>query len=108
MHGDVGPDVSGRYGVDLANAGLSRTAAPARSRCSFQCAPAIHRWCFSGLLLLSACSGVEAACVTPASLTHSTIRIARYFDDAERDPQRDLLGIRGTGWFLSPTSIVTV
>jgi hypothetical protein len=36
------------------------------------------------------------------------VSIARYFDEAERSRQRDPLGIRGTAWFLSPTSIVTV
>jgi len=106
MDGDVGPGVSGRSGVDFAVPGPGLTAAPARNDRSFQRARAIHRWCFSGLFMLLACSHVEAACVAPDTLTHSTIRIARYFDDAERD--RDLLAIRGTGWFLSPTSIVTV
>src|SRR4029077_19263349 len=40
-------------------------------------------------------------------LAHSTVRIMRYFDDAERDERPDLVGVRGTGWFLSPTTIVT-
>lgn len=31
----------------------------------------------------------------------------RHFDDAERDAHPGLIGIRGTGWFLSPTTIVT-
>jgi hypothetical protein len=106
MDGDVGPGVSGRSGDAFAGSGPSFTAAPAQSGRSFQRACVLRRWCFSGLFLLLAFSRVDAACVEPASLTHSTIRIARYFDDSERD--RNLLGIRGTGWFLSPTSIVTV
>jgi Trypsin-like peptidase domain len=100
MDGDVRPDAAGRSGLDLVGAGS------ARGKGSFQRARAIHCWCLSGLLVLFASLPAEAACVSPSSLTHSTIRIARYFDDAERD--RDLLGIRGTGWFLSPTSIATV
>jgi len=31
----------------------------------------------------------------------------RHFDDTERAARPDLLGIRGTGWFLSPTSMAT-
>ena len=32
----------------------------------------------------------------------------RHFDDAERDAHPGRIGIRGTGWFLSSTTIVTV
>jgi hypothetical protein len=32
----------------------------------------------------------------------------RHFDDAERDRFPDLIGIQGSGWFLSPITIVTV
>src|SRR5215471_2612915 len=61
------------------------------------------------LLMLAVASGrVEAGCVDPVSLAHSTVSITRYFDDAERERQDGLLGVRGTGWFLSPTSIATV
>jgi S1-C subfamily serine protease len=49
----------------------------------------------------------HAGCVDPAQLAHSTVSILRYFDEAERDASSDLMGIRGTGWFLSPTTIVT-
>lgn len=31
----------------------------------------------------------------------------RHFDEGERDAHPGLIGIRGTGWFLSPTMIVT-
>jgi hypothetical protein len=34
--------------------------------------------------------------------------IMRHFDDKESETHPGLLGIRGTGWFLSPTSMVTV
>jgi hypothetical protein len=40
-------------------------------------------------------------------LAHSTVSIVRHFDDAERDARPNLIGIRGTGWFLSPMAIVT-
>jgi len=36
------------------------------------------------------------------------VSIMRHFDDAERQERPGVLGIRGTGWFLSPTSVVTV
>jgi hypothetical protein len=39
---------------------------------------------------------------------HSTVSIMRHFDDKEQEEQPGVLGIRGTGWFLSPTSMVTV
>ncbi|MGC1951144.1 MAG: hypothetical protein WA970_00880, partial [Gammaproteobacteria bacterium] len=55
-----------------------------------------------------ASSGVEAACVDPATLTHSTVSITRHFDDNEKDGPPGVVAIRGTGWFLSPTAIVTV
>jgi S1-C subfamily serine protease len=61
----------------------------------------------SALLLLSNVQLVRAACIDPAQLTHSTVSIMRHFDDAERGERPDLIGVRGTGWFLSPTTIVT-
>ncbi|MGA8997647.1 MAG: hypothetical protein WB463_07175, partial [Pseudolabrys sp.] len=60
------------------------------------------------LLLLSAQSRAETACVDLAQLAHSTVGITRYFDEAERNAQPDLVGIHGTAWFQSPTIIVTV
>jgi hypothetical protein len=41
-------------------------------------------------------------------LTHSTASIARYFDEREQQPRPGVLGISGTGWFLSPNSLVTI
>ena len=60
------------------------------------------------LLLLSAQSRAETACVDFAQLAHSTVGITRYFDEAERSAQSDVVGIHGTAWFQSPTNIVTV
>ena len=60
------------------------------------------------LLLLSAQSRAETACVDLAQVAHSTVSITRYFDEAERNAQSDVVGIHGTAWFQSPTNIVTV
>jgi hypothetical protein len=49
----------------------------------------------------------EAVCVDPESLAHSTVGITRYFDEAERASEPQLLGVQGTAWFLSSTTIVT-
>ena len=48
-----------------------------------------------------------AACVDPKQLAHAAVSIVRHFDDAEHDSHRGVVGVRGTGWFLSPTTIVT-
>ena len=48
-----------------------------------------------------------ATCVDASTLAHSTVSITRYFADDDRKADTDLLGIRGTAWFLSPTSMVT-
>lgn len=37
----------------------------------------------------------------------STVSIMRHFDDAQRDAHGGLIGVRGTHWLLSPTTIVT-
>jgi len=61
------------------------------------------------LLLLSVVpSRAETSCIDSALLAHSTVSITRFFDDAERAAQPDLLGIQGTGWFRSAARIVTV
>jgi hypothetical protein len=60
------------------------------------------------ILLLSAQSRAETACVDFELLKHSAVSITRYFDDVERTAHADLAGIRGTGWFQSPTTIVTI
>jgi hypothetical protein len=60
------------------------------------------------LLLLSAQSRAETECVDLEQLAHSTVGITRLFGEAERNAQSDVVGIHGTAWFQSPTSIVTV
>jgi hypothetical protein len=57
----------------------------------------------------SVAAGAETTCVEPAQLAHAGVRIARYFDEAERKAQEDgTVGIQGSGWFLTPTAIVTI
>jgi hypothetical protein len=64
---------------------------------------------FSILILVMASARAEAGCIDHATLGHSTVGITRYFDDNEqKNAPPGLLGIRGTGWFPSPTSMVTV
>ena len=58
-------------------------------------------------LLISAHARGETACLDPASLAHSAVSITRYFEDAERNLQSDVVGVRGTAWFQSPTTVVT-
>ncbi|OCK54466.1 serine protease [Bradyrhizobium sp. LMTR 3] len=58
-------------------------------------------------VLFANTQAVPAACVDPIQLAHSAVSIVRHFDDAERDSHRGYVGVRGTGWFLSPTTIVT-
>ncbi|UPJ47320.1 trypsin-like peptidase domain-containing protein [Bradyrhizobium sp. 200] len=68
------------------------------------------RGCIGALvlfILLADTQVTTAACVDPTQLAHSAVSIVRHFDDAERASQRGLAGVRGTGWFLSPTTIVT-
>jgi Trypsin-like peptidase domain len=71
----------------------------------------MHRRAYYVLILTlfaSVQSRADTTCIDSALLAHSTVGITRYFDDAERAAQLDLLGIQGTGWFRSPTSLVTV
>ena len=59
------------------------------------------------VLLLSAHTRAETTCIDPALLTHSTVGVARYFDEGERTAQSDVVGIRGTAWFQSPITLIT-
>jgi hypothetical protein len=56
---------------------------------------------------LLAVPAAAEACVDAAALAHSTVNITRYFDGSNGKGDPDLLGIRGTGWFLSETTMVT-
>jgi hypothetical protein len=68
----------------------------------------MQRWLFPFVVLVLASSRAEAGCIDPATLVHSTASITRYFDDKEKEARPGVLGISGTGWFLSPNSMVTV
>jgi hypothetical protein len=49
----------------------------------------------------------HAGCAGPASLASSAVNITLRFSAAEKKSAPALLGIRGTGWFLSPQLLVT-
>ena len=65
----------------------------------------LRQWFVAALVMGATSSCVEAACVDPSTLVHSTASISRYFDEGEQ--KTGVLGIRGTAWFLSPASMVT-
>src|SRR5262249_37217458 len=67
----------------------------------------MRRSLFSAFILVLACSRIEAACFDPATLVHSTVSIARDFNEEESKAEPGVIGIRGTAWFLSARSIVT-
>ena len=67
----------------------------------------MRRGALSILILVGASSSIEAACIDPATLVSSTVSITRDFDEEERRSNPGVVGIRGTGWFLSPRLIVT-
>jgi hypothetical protein len=67
-----------------------------------------ERQLFFVLVLVLASGRVDAACVDPATVAHSTVGITRHFDGKEQEARPGVLAVRGTGWFLSPTSLITV
>jgi hypothetical protein len=66
-----------------------------------------RRLFFSALVLLLASSYPAVACVEPITVVHSTVSVGRYFNEQETAAESGVLGIRGTGWFLSPGSMLT-
>jgi hypothetical protein len=64
-------------------------------------------WLLVLFVLLASTETINAACIDATQLTHTTVSIMRHFDGSERGARPDVVGIRGTGWFLSPTTIVT-
>jgi hypothetical protein len=58
-------------------------------------------------VLLATTGTINAACVDATQLAHTAVNIMRHFDAAGREAHPDLIGVRGTGWFLTPTTIVT-
>jgi trypsin-like peptidase len=63
---------------------------------------------FSILVLVLASSPADAGCIEGETPAHSTVSITRHFDAKEREAHPDVLGIRGTGWFISSNSLVTI
>ena len=57
--------------------------------------------------LLGTSVGVEASCVDPSTLVRSTVSMTRTFDEEDRRATPGSLGVRGTGWFLSPKLLAT-
>jgi hypothetical protein len=66
---------------------------------------AMRQCLLSVLVLVGMSSGGESACVERSKLARSAVSIAREFGEDEREP--GVLGVRGTGWFLSPRLVVT-
>src|SRR5262245_3383523 len=82
----------------------------AGTRCQRRLAP--FEWAASALMsslffLAVFCCQAAAECVDPATLTHSTVSMTRFFDEDEKKANPGSVGIRGTAWFLSATSMVT-
>lgn len=65
----------------------------------------MRTWLVAVVIVGAISSSVQAECVDPSTLVRSTVSIARYFDEGEQ--KAGSLGIRGTAWFFSPTSLVT-
>jgi hypothetical protein len=63
------------------------------------------------LLLIGAQLGVlacaQAACIDRATLLKTAVSVYRNFNAQERKLRPGILGIAGTGWFLSPRLLVT-
>jgi hypothetical protein len=59
------------------------------------------------IFLIGTFSGVKASCVDPSTLVNSTVSIFRHFEEGERGAAPGILGIRGTGWFLSRQLLVS-
>jgi hypothetical protein len=62
--------------------------------------------CFS-LFLVATSAAAEASCVDPSTLVRSTVNLTRIYNKEESRPGTGVLGIRGTGWFLTPRLVVT-
>ncbi len=67
----------------------------------------MRTWISAVVLLGAMHSRLEASCIPAPQLAHAAVSIERYFDAQERAARSSLLGVSGTAWFLSPTTIVT-
>jgi hypothetical protein len=60
------------------------------------------------ILSLAAFAAKAGCAAGPENLAGSVVSITVRFGEEEKESAPDLLGIRGTGWFLSPQLLVTV
>jgi hypothetical protein len=67
----------------------------------------MRHWLLLLCALLAMPGSALAACIDPSAVVRSTVSIARLFDPDELKEAPGVLGIRGTGWFLSPRMLVT-
>jgi hypothetical protein len=58
-------------------------------------------------VFMPAAFAANGACVGPAALSNSVVSITRHFTEEERKSDPTLLGVRGTGWFLSSRTLAT-
>jgi trypsin-like peptidase len=65
-----------------------------------------HCWLFI-LTLVAMSTGAWASCIDPVRLVGTTVGVTREFTAEERKEAPAILGIRGTGWFLSARLLVT-
>src|SRR5262249_8495011 len=68
---------------------------------------AARRWVLFIGAQLAIVPGAEAQCVDPSALVKTTVSISRNFDAEERKVTPGIVGIGGTGWFLTPEVMVT-
>ena len=68
---------------------------------------AARRWVLFIGAQLAIVPGAEAQCVDPSTLVKTTVSISRNFDAEERKVTPGIVGIGGTGWFLTPEVMVT-
>jgi S1-C subfamily serine protease len=65
-----------------------------------------HSFLFVSLLFVVT-PPAHASCIDVTQIAPSTVGVMRHFDDAERVARPGVTGVRGTGWFLSSTTLVT-
>jgi hypothetical protein len=88
--------------------GARRTAPVAEALAAFGVGPMVRASLAATIILLLACSQGDAGCADPSTLVHSAVGITRHFDEQEMKAESGALGVRGTGWFLSPQMMLTV
>lgn len=67
----------------------------------------VRRLLFAVLVQFAMLPSAGATCLQHSAFVGTTVSIARYFDGQGPQPRSAVIGIRGTGWFLSPRRLVT-